>query len=284
MDEFYIGYEPEMPDGLASRIRLTALAALVVATALAVVVVVAHARSADAIFEYGRLREFEGRVIEFPYPALLVAASNAAPLSYWLVGLGKHGAADVVAGRDGSVVRITGSLIDREGDRMIEVRSLEAASGSRAPTVDALRSLGSIEVSGEIVDSKCHLGVMKPGEGPTHRDCAVRCLLGRITPMLALRVTKAPGPRPQASAGGRIFWPSDWGLGPEAWGLPDRLALVDPAGRALDVPLDSLVGRPLAVRGELLSRGPLRFLAVSPSSLRVQENGASFLNVASTQR
>jgi len=259
-DEFYIGYEAEMPRGLDSRIRRTAVAVLLIGLVVSSMLVFAHRRSADATFEYGRERVFEGRLIEFPYPALLVSGAHA-PTSYWLVGPGKHGAAGLVAGRDGAIVRITGSLIEREHDHMIELRSLAMVTGVTLPAVEPLRSLGPIVLSGEIVDSKCHLGVMKPGEGPTHRDCAVRCLLGRITPMVAAS-SKAPGPK----------------------GLHGRLALVDPAGRAFDAPLDALVGRPVVIRGELLSRGPLRFLATTPAAIQVQENGASFLNVASTQR
>jgi len=283
-DEFYIGYEAEMPRGLALRIRLTAIAVLVVAAAVSSILVFAQSRSADATFEYGRERVFEGRLIEFPYPALLVSGATAAPTSYWLVGPGKHGAARLVAGRDGAVVRITGSLIERDDDHMIEMRSLAVVARANTPAVEPLRSLGPIVLSGEVVDSKCNLGVMKPAEGPTHRDCAVRCLLGRITPMVVPH-SKAPGPRRQASERATAFWLSaHWGLGSEAWGLHRRLALVDPAGRVFDAPLDTLVGRPVVIRGELLSRGPLRFLATTPAAIQVQENGASFLNVASTQR
>jgi hypothetical protein len=41
-----------------------------------------------------------------------------------------------------------------------------------------------IRVRGEIVDSKCYGGVMNPGRGKVHRDCAVRCLSGGIPPVL----------------------------------------------------------------------------------------------------
>lgn len=37
---------------------------------------------------------------------------------------------------------------------------------------------------GEIVDSKCFLGVMAPGQGKTHRACASLCLRGGIPPAL----------------------------------------------------------------------------------------------------
>ena len=40
-----------------------------------------------------------------------------------------------------------------------------------------------ITLVGEIVDSKCFLGVMKPGDGPIHKACADLCLRGDIPPM-----------------------------------------------------------------------------------------------------
>lgn len=43
---------------------------------------------------------------------------------------------------------------------------------------------GITTISGEIVDSKCYLGAMNPGEGKPHRSCAVRCISGGIMPLL----------------------------------------------------------------------------------------------------
>jgi hypothetical protein len=238
-DEFYIGYEPTMPDRMAIRVRAMAIVLVVLAAITSGVLLVAQGRFAAGTFEFGRTRTFEGTLVEYPYPALLVTRPPHDALTvYWLVGAGKHGAAEIVKGRDGSSVRVSGTLIERDDDRMIEVSSDNAVvrigPQARAP-LESLRSLGAAVVRGEIVDSKCHLGVMKPGEGPTHRDCAVRCLLGRITPMFV--------PRRAAS-----------GMG--------RLALVDRDGRPFVEPLDSRVGRPVEIHGELLARGPLRFLAV----------------------
>jgi len=47
--------------------------------------------------------------------------------------------------------------------------------------------LGYAELAGEIVDSKCYFGVMNPGRGKVHRDCAARCLSGGIPPALLVR-------------------------------------------------------------------------------------------------
>jgi hypothetical protein len=44
-----------------------------------------------------------------------------------------------------------------------------------------------VTLRGEIVDSKCFLGVMAPGEGKTHKDCASLCLRGGIPPAFVVR-------------------------------------------------------------------------------------------------
>jgi len=249
-DEFYIGYEPQMPDGIAKWIRPAAIGLIALASVLSAVFVVAQKPSSSGIFEYGRERTFEGRLVATPYPALLVAdTSEHAPMIYWLVGPGKHGATEIVRGLDGHAVRVTGSLITRDADSMIEVTPghVVAIDSLALPPLEAIRSLGPIVVQGEIVDSKCHLGVMKPGEGPAHRDCAVRCLLGSVTPMFV--------PRGRDRATG-------------------RLALVDLDGRPFTGSLETIAGRPLTIRGALLARGPQRFLATERSAIAVGD-GAS---------
>src|SRR5688572_24294355 len=173
-----------MPAPLAVRIHRVARALVALALVMPAVLVFTEDRFAPGVFEYGRVRTFSGRIVEFPYPALVADDATGANGVYWLVGPGKHGAENIVDGRDGQRVQLSGSLIERAGDAMIEVvpDSLIMA-GTRTTAIEPLRSLGVVIVEGEVVDSKCHLGVMKPGEGPTHRDCAVRCLLGRIPPM-----------------------------------------------------------------------------------------------------
>ncbi len=48
----------------------------------------------------------------------------------------------------------------------------------------SVTSVGSITLVGEIADSKCFLGVMKPGSGILHKACAEVCLLGDMPSML----------------------------------------------------------------------------------------------------
>ena len=241
IDEFYIGYEPQMPAGLAPRIRRVAGGLLALALVMPAVLVSSENRFAPAVFEFGRVRTFSGQIVEFPYPALTSTDVTGAATTYWLVGPGKHGAADVVRGRDGQRVQLSGSLVQRDRDAMIEVvpeSVVVTASGARAN--EPLQSRGVVHVVGEIVDSKCHLGVMKPGEGPTHRDCAVRCLLGRIPPMFV------PHDRPD--------------LG--------RVSLLAGAGQPF-ADADMYAGRRVSIRGEVLQRGAQKFLAVVRRDIRV---------------
>jgi hypothetical protein len=240
-DEFYVGYEPDMPDRLAERIRRIARGLIALALVLPGVLVFSEDGFAPGVFEYGRVRTFSGRIVESPYPALVVDDEIGVDRSYWLVGPGKHGADGIVRGHDGQRVQLSGSLIERDRDAMIEVLpgTVEMIGGSAGAT-EPLRSLGSVVAAGEIVDSKCHLGVMKPGEGPTHRDCAVRCLMGRVPPMFV--------PHGRADL--------------------ERIALVTHAAQPF-ADADLFAGRKVSVRGEILQRGRQKFLALSRDDIRL---------------
>ena len=80
---------------------------------------------------------------------------------------------------------LRGTLIWRGGHTLLELlpESLQAAPAP-ALAEERVAALGRRTLRGEIVDSKCFLGVMKPGTGKLHRACAVRCLSGGIPPAL----------------------------------------------------------------------------------------------------
>jgi hypothetical protein len=58
-----------------------------------------------------------------------------------------------------------------------------AAHERRGRTED----LGAVTLTGELVDTKCYIGVMRPATGKVHRACAIRCLSGGVPPGLLLR-------------------------------------------------------------------------------------------------
>ena len=243
IDDFYIGYEPAMPPAMARRVRRTAIVLLLVAVVVTLLLIVVQSRFSAGRFEYGTTRTLEGRLVEFPYP-VLDTGGGASPTFYWLVGPGKHGAAGLVRGLDGRTVRVRGTVIERDGDAMLQIDAgaVEATRPHETPSASATVRIRTVTVTGELVDSKCHLGVMKPGEGPAHRDCAVRCLLGAVPPMVVVR-------------GGR--------------GAPQRLAMLDEDGRPFFSDFSSLAGRPIRIRGTLIGQGDRNFLSASAAEIEV---------------
>ena len=204
-------------------------------------------RLAKSAFEYGKVHTFEGIIVARPYPTLLVPRPGEIGAEdkysrYLLVAPGKHGADGLVGGFDGKAVRLRGQLVYRENGTMIEIEagsitSLDTPTARQGPTLD----LGSVTVTGEIVDSKCYLGVMNPGNGKVHRDCAVRCIGDGAPPAFVAR---------------------------DASGETQVLLLVGSDGRALNREVLSFVAEPLEIAGELVRSGSNLILKAEPSKFR----------------
>lgn len=175
---FYVGYFSRAPRPLARFVAAIAAALIVLACLLALLLSSAQEPFANSSFEYGQYRSFTGLIVEKPVP-LLIRGSE----TWVLAGFGKHG--DDVRGFHGRFADVRGSLIMHGLDRMIEIRSIELREASA--TLPERVPLGPITLTGEIVDSKCYFGVMNPGSGKVHRDCAVRCISGGLPAALLIR-------------------------------------------------------------------------------------------------
>jgi hypothetical protein len=89
-------------------------------------------------------------------------------------------------------IKLQGKLIYFDGKLAMELSEGAAAfkgftTLQNQPTIT--QSLGEATLRGEILDPKCYLGVMRPGEGKPHRSCAIRCIEGGIPPFFKV-VTK----------------------------------------------------------------------------------------------
>ena len=97
-DEFYTGYLPQAPPGIARRVRVAVIGLFVLAIAVAAILIVGQKPFAVAAFEFGVVRDFAGVIEEAPYPTLVVerpaGASGAGAVR-----------ADNKDGRDGQDVR-----------------------------------------------------------------------------------------------------------------------------------------------------------------------------------
>jgi len=251
-DEFYVGYLPTAPRGFASRARFATTVILALATLLALVLVSSQGQFAKSEFEFGVYRDFSGVVDARPYPTLLVerpGASDAASRfsRYHLVAFGKRGAHELVSRYDGRSVRLQGSLIYRAGHTMIEIvdGSVEPLDGDPGEALRPLpgreEDLGEMTLVGEIVDTKCFLGVMKPGNLKPHKSCAVRCISGGIPPTLVVR-----------DAGGRA----------------EYFLLVSPDGRPVNRQVLHLVAESVEITGRVLRQGERLILKADPQMYR----------------
>jgi len=190
-DDFYIGYLAQSPPRLARHTRLVVVVLALVVTATAVLVA-ARQRPAEAgTFEFGVKRTFEGVLYEEPLPLLRVPHQGGAATNYLLVGFGKHGLPKFARGHHGQCVRLAGSLIQKGPAVMVELND-EASFTPLGPAMDsdafpAGEAVGEVVLTGELVDTKCYFGVMRPATGKVHRACAVRCLSGGVPPGLLLR-------------------------------------------------------------------------------------------------
>lgn len=251
-DEFYVGYLPHAPRQLGGWLKNRILLLILLLPVLAVVLVLSQAPFANAVFEFQNYRDFEGVLIERPYPMLRVdrpARMGDAPSHsfYYLVQIGKHGGQEAVKGLAGRRVRLRAALIYRDNQTMLELKagSIEALDQMDGPEpMDggaAGESLGMVKLRGEIVDSKCFLGVMNPGNLKPHKACAARCISGGIPPVLVVR----------DSAGGARYF-----------------LLTSHEGRMINRQVLNWVAEPVEIRGELVRFDDVYVLRTDPGSIR----------------
>jgi hypothetical protein len=247
MSEFYVGYLPKAPDGIARRIRVAVGLLFAIAVIGAITFACVQRTYAPAAFEYGKERNFEGVIEQQPFPTLVVkrpGSTDSGSSRYLLVAEGKHGADHEVSGIDGKTVRLRGSLIYRGDQTMIElVNGSISVTGQSDEAPSVSRSLGTFELSGEIVDGKCFLGVMNPGSGKVHRDCAALCLSGGIPPLFATNDFR---------------------------GAPAIFQLTNSNGKPLRAAafLDR-VGQPLRIKGRAVEKGDTLIFEADPSTITV---------------
>ncbi len=245
-DPFYVGYQPVAPKHLARETRTAVLGVIVMALGTGAALAWSAPREDPGVFEFGHPRQLIGRLQETPYPSLLVPADSERQrvyTRYLLVQPGKFGAQAATLGLDGQWVTVTGQRIARPGAEMLEITApgiVPATEPDSALPQLGQTALGRRTYHGEVVDSKCWLGVMRPATGNVHRGCAYRCLSGGIPPLLMTR-------------------------NPE--GRTEHLLLTDADGRQAHQRFKGLVGRPVTVSGPVFQEGDLLVMRVEQMGL-----------------
>lgn len=201
-DEFFVGYLP-VPVGLARFARGVAVLALVGLAGLAAALTSVQRPLGQGQFAWDTESEYCGRLQTSPIPGIWTRPTGAAadiPFTgafLPLVGEGKHGPGPQLLAAGDRDLALRGHRIERYGKQLIEVTG-EIAGPSTAMTAPGLAPpaqvpLGRQRLRGEIVDSKCWFGVMKPAQGKAHKDCAIRCISGGAPPAFVVRSAGADG-------------------------------------------------------------------------------------------
>jgi hypothetical protein len=180
LDEFYVGYMPVMASGIARRVATAVVAVASIAAIVASIALFGQRPLPASRFEFGIVRSVSGVLTRAPYPAIVSDRGRM-----WLVAPGKFGAEQLLSGVSDGGVTLDGSLIERGRHRMLEILpgtvhvtsdtvSAKAASSAEVSrqnphtlgVPDSVSPATSVILRGEIVDSKCFLGVMNPGQEP----------------------------------------------------------------------------------------------------------------------
>lgn len=237
-DEFYVGYLP-LPAGYLRFIRIAVPSLLWLMVLAAALVALMQRSPGNAVWEDGQPIERTGTLYEKPYPYIVDGGA-----AVFLVEQGKRGTQDRARGLDGQRVRVTGWRLQRDGREILELvpeaSALQPDSGSPLADPRPTKTLGPTTLRGEIVDYKCYLGAMKPGDGKGHKACAILCMTGGIPAMLVTHETAGP-----------LY-----------------TLLADANGDPIDEAIIAMAAEPVEVSGELVEVGPLRVLKVQSASRR----------------
>jgi hypothetical protein len=196
-EEFYIGWMQKAPATIARFVQKYLLFLLLVIVSIGIALALNQKKFSAAQFEFGKTTAVKGIYSSLPVPHLLVA-DKGDYIFMPLVGYGKHGAEGIMLeleqekkiSLENRELTLKGTLLYGDGKVLMQVDKNEEPLVSVATSTSSLdpdrKELGHTTLKGEIVDPKCYFGVMKPGEGKPHKDCAIRCISGGIPPVLAI--------------------------------------------------------------------------------------------------
>lgn len=246
-DEFYQGFSPTIPPKIRGFLWVLVPIIAVIVVALSLVLPKIHNQYSTGSFT--GFREYEGFLMAKPVPHLMIprpGTTNAdnAYSRYVLASTRKASVSPKVLKFAGEWVKIRALPVFRDGMTLLAVSSKKEPEIIEPPANQSLtgsagKTLGQFTLSGEIVDTKCNLGVMKPGQLKVHRDCAIRCISGGVPP--SLRVVDASG-------------------------NIEYFLLVDSQSEAVNSSILDIVADPVAVTGEVVKYGDLFVLKADPEN------------------
>lgn len=206
--EFYIGWQPQAPLSFSQHVKKVLIVVAVAFVIIGIALAISQKKFSTANFEFGKPTQVKGIYFNKPVPNIKVIngkdiLGNLSYITIPLVGYGKFGAAgiinDIEKEKNISLhtkeITLKGTLLYNDGKTLMQIEAndkpvLNIGNTAHSALLPIQKELGLQTIKGEIIDPKCYFGVMKPGEGKAHKDCAIRCILGGIPPVFHVRNEK----------------------------------------------------------------------------------------------
>ncbi len=241
---FFIGWESKPPKSLSVFTGFMGMLALVGGVGIAGLVAALQGNIGTGTWNL-EIQTFRGLFVKSP-TSMLVAQDEAGNLQvHYLVSEFKFGFPEDEADKlHLQMIEFEGTLIDDGTASMIEVVNGSVTQPGAPPAHRhpfEVREAGTITLSGEVVDSKCYLGVMNPGIRKTHRACAINCIRGGVPPVL---------------------------LAESDAGETSTILLLGSDGEPINQEILDYVAEPIEISGNLRQEGPILVLRSDLSSIR----------------
>src|SRR5262245_38198509 len=170
--EFFVGYLP-MSAGFKRVVLGIGVGGLMLLLAAGFALASTTHGAGPAKFAFGKSEGTLGVLTTEP-SAVLWTLDSSVPggvRGTLLVRSGKFGLSPRARELAGRPVRVSGQSIERDGQRMLELSGDPKPADGELSDADSarlasrvMRSLGEVTLRGEIEDSKCYLGRMRPGD------------------------------------------------------------------------------------------------------------------------
>lgn len=249
-DAFFIGWSPDIAP-VDRRFLLGAAGGFITMGAAGAAGLAALQNGPGAgQWNPGALEDWLGVVSAEPYPLLRYREANGEARTALLFCETKCGVRQRLTALAPGMSRVRGSLLSRGRHRAIAVTSnadwISAVEDQRDDELletPLPRALGEARLHGEVLDTKCWFGAMRPGAGKPHKACASLCIRHGVPPSLRVR---------------------------SAEGVDRSLLLTDASGAGIipDEDFLALVGDPVEVAGQLVAIGDIVTFQVEPDDIR----------------
>ena len=271
--EFYIGWMPQAPGTYSKHVRKVVIVLVFLVLIVATILSIQQKKFSTSTFEFGQLTRVRGIYQSYPVPAVRVVTSgdafgNKTYLTIPLVGYGKYGAEGVISQLEnqhnislvGEKVTLSGTLLYSDGKTFLQIdgndKPLVSVEHSNVlDSIHTIKVLGNVQLTGEVVDPKCYFGVMKPGQGKPHRDCAIRCIAGGISPVFIARNSK---------------------------GETEYYLILDQNGKKMNDALKDHVAEPISLQAKAVQYDDWKILYTSKESIH-RTGGISFFKYTSPE-